>query len=235
MKNLTNLIGNYYPFFLGNSDLRSSHYLYQIYSPGLDEKTQCPLLSLRKVSEKTTDNPELPTGSDLDIAKVCTGDKGITSKSALRFIEQIMRRERAKVIVEGKENNLPSIEPTENNSAQRSLITNLRDSLRWKTYRFSKGKFIDILWTKTEFLLCEICEDETGSWLEPRALFKNTDTCLKNGIEPTKEAKETINSNTKWNKVETGLNVPEINRFIRNIEWFSFTRKPIISQNTKKD
>ena len=68
------------------------------------------------------------------------------------------------------------------NTAQINLIVNLRNNLRWKTQRISKGQKLDLLWTKTQFIVVEIDGDNDNFWLKPIGLYKNNDLCLVHNL-----------------------------------------------------
>jgi len=217
-----NLLGRYYPFFLDNTDLFDApHYLYQIYSPGLDAELD-PYFSITKVSEKTTEG--MPTGTDLDLLKY-TSKRDVTESSAINFIKFLMKREKLEFeVVENGKNKFPKLEILETPIVQKALIVDLRDYARWRNYKFIPGRFIDILWTTGEFLVCEFCEDEKDIWLEPRSLHKVTDTALNN---PLKVDVSNIDFNVeKWHKSEKVAF--DISRVIRAIEWGSFSRKIMV-------
>jgi len=227
MKSSNNLLGRFYPFFLNNSDLKDSHYLYQVYSPGL-VRDLIPGVSLTKVSEGTSEKTkDLPTGSDLDIISVCIGDKA-TEDIALKYCTGMTRvkkdDENKVIVVKGAKEHLPVIEISEDsNLPQKALVLGLRDALRWKNYRFAPGRFIDILWTPTEFVVFEICGDKTHTWLESRAAYKTIDTGLKNPLDIDIT---TIKINEKW---ERSKNIAsEINHATKVLEWNSFTRQALV-------
>lgn len=225
MKKVTGSLGRYYPFFLTNSDLRTAHYLYQLYSPKVDEKTLVPFVSLTKVSEKTSEIPNLPDGSDLDIIRVCIGRKQITEQEAAEYLDTVAKRVWGKMHFDNGSDKLPYVEILDNQFHQRTLISVLRDSLRWKIYRYFPGRFIDVLWTKDEFTVLEICEDETTIYLKPlNVLYKNTDTNLSDPHPYNLEENGFVTEH--WDKTKP-MRASEINKYIRNLEWNSFSRKSV--------
>lgn len=225
MKNVAHsCLGNYYPFFLNNSGTKE-HYLYQLYSPKLNENL-VPVVSLTKVSERTLKGT--PEGSDLDIVRICLGKRDITEAEAASFIENLVRKDwEGGVGFDEGSDRLPFVEytiaPTQIN--QKLLITSLRDALRWKTYRFYPGKVVDILWTRNEFTLFEICEDETHYYLKHLGvIFKNTDTGLTNPVEL--DLGDNFIS-ARWDKNKTTRAI-EINKYLKVLDWASFNKRPII-------
>lgn len=223
MKNsVHSLLGNYYPFFLNNTSFKES-YIYQLYSPKLNDRIS-PVVSLTKVSEKTVKG--IPEGSDLDLIKICLGKKDITEADAAEFIDNLVRKEwEGGVDFDEGSGKLPYVEYTSTQVNQKLLVTALRDALRWKVYRFYPGKQVDILWTRNEFTLFEICEDETHYFLKHLGvLYKNTDSGLINPKEFTLgEGFETA----RWEKNKPTKAI-EMNKYFRSLDWASFSRKPII-------
>ena len=104
------------------------------------------------------------------------------------------------------------------------LLVNLRDTLRWKNYRFYPNRFIDILWTPTEFVVFKICGDKDYMWLEPSAAYKNTDVMLQ---EPLNVDLSTIDCSLyKWEK--SSIKASDLNRLIKKLEWLSFDRDSFV-------
>lgn len=222
MKNsVHSLLGNYYPFFLNNTSFKES-YIYQLYSPRLNDRLT-PVVSLTKVSEKTTKG--LPEGSDLDLIRVCLGKRDITGQEIIEFVEGLTRREwEGGVEFDEGNDKFPCIEYTSTQVNQKLLVTAIRDALRWKMYRFYPGKLVDILWTKNEFTLFEICEDETHYYLKHLGvLYKNTDCGLLDPKEFTlNEGFETA----RWEKSKPTKAI-EMNKYFKSLDWASFSRRPI--------
>ena len=225
IRNSQNLLGRCYPFFLNNENLNECHYLYQAYSPRLDDKSLTPLYSLTKVSERTVDHPEYPSGTDVDLLRICAGGRPMPEKTAISYIEDILKRERNNTVYEngGK---FPAIEYGDSINNIRTLISSIRDTLRWRNYNLLPGNVVDVLWTTREFLICKICEDDKVVWLEPRALYSNVDTNLDRPF--TKFDLSTINLEFEPLKKED-LKQSEISRQIKNIEWSSFSRRAFSS------
>lgn len=243
--NVNNLLGNYYPFFLNNYDLTDLHYLYQVYSPGLSNEL-VPYFSLKKVSEKTRRG--IPCGDNLDILTVCTSDTTIEAISALinkdkdksaknlsiktkvsptAFLKELLKKEENLVVIDGDYKCFPKIELKEDgglNSLQKLLLINLRDTLRWKNYRFYPNRFLDVLWTKTEFVVFKICGDKDYMWLEPTAAYKNNDVMLTNPLDVDLSTIDC--SSYKWEK--SAIKASDLNRLIKKLEWLSFDRSSFI-------
>lgn len=214
---VNNLLGYKYPFFLNNADLTSSHYLYEIYSPKLNED-YIPFISLKKISEKTKNEPY---GQDSDILSVCLGSKKDIEETGVKFLEGLFKREEYDVRENGKDFPLITM-PKDSNSAQKSTIIGLRDALRWKSYKFAAGRYVDILITQKNFAVFEIKGDKESIWLEPVAAYNNTDLNLEKPI------------NIDWSRVDypkqkfTGtVKASEMNRAIKRIEWDSFSKRGI--------
>ena len=86
------MMGKSYPFFLGNSVLGRSYYLYEIYSPCLNSKGN-PTFSFKKVSERVEDGPDsvVPSyliGKDSDIIAYVSNTKKV-KKTYLEYLKGI--------------------------------------------------------------------------------------------------------------------------------------------------
>ncbi|MBP3732093.1 MAG: hypothetical protein J6I84_02485 [Bacilli bacterium] len=214
------LIGNQYPFFLGNIGLGSSYFLYQINTPGLSPKC-IPYFSMTKLAEKTKATEE---GSDLDIISYCVGlGKKMSTKVAADFLKENILKKDGNVIEQNpSEKGFPLIELGWGNAAQKSLIQGLRDILRWRTYKFQPGNLIDVLWTAKDFIVLKICGDKDAYWFEPVAAYRNTDLEMKNPLKildwgRINYPRERFTGNSK---------ASAINWTLRRVERSSFDRKP---------
>lgn len=214
--NLTGtMLGYQYPFFLNNSNLSDSYYLYQITTPGLN-KDLIPYISLTKISEKTKSEPY---GKDCDILSVCLGTKKGMPETGVKFLQDILKKEETVVTANGKK--FPLIDMVRGNNLQKSLIIGLRDELRWKTYKFVPDRYVDLLWTSKDFIVLKICGDIKDSlWFEPVAAYRNTDVEMKNPIT------------VDWSRINypkekfTGTSkASNINRTLKRLEWGSFDRR----------
>lgn len=220
IESLYNHLGNYYPFFLNNYSLTDQHYLYQLYSPGMNEK-QNPYISMIKVSEKTHyGNP----GKDTDILKACIKkvQEGETKETPIEYLENMFKGLDLE-IKPGDSKKFPKIELKEGKEHEsleipRTLVVSIRDSLRWRFYRFYPGRYIDILWTPTEFALYQIKSDKDNVWFEPLGLYENRDIMLQDPLD-IKSYKLPV---YKWPK--DSIKATDLNRFIHKLEWNAFDR-----------
>ena len=212
------MLGYTYPFFLNNSNLSTAYYQYDIYSPAISEDC-IPYISLTKVNEKTKNNP---SGNDSDIISVCLGSKKNIEEEATNYIADILKKE--DVVIERNGTGFPWIEMKEGLNVQRSVIISLRDSLRWKNYRFAADHYIDVLWTPTEFVVFKICGNDKEIWLEPQAVYKNSDVKLQNSLDV--DLSKIEYPKEKFSKESSKIS--EINRMIKKMEWNSFERKNFI-------
>jgi len=212
--NYNNFLGRQYTFFLSNYDLpNDSFFLYQIVSPGMMKDLETPLISLKKLGERCKSGQQ-GFEQDRDILTYCLGGKDGIDKKSIEWIKNVMRNENIFVGLDGT--NFPQIECFEDGSVQKNVICGMRDTIRWKYYRFFQGRKLDILWTPEEFVLFDIKGDENKVWLEPVGVFKSTDFRLEN---PLNVDLSTINTrDLHWEKGK----ISEINQSIRRIEWNSF-------------
>lgn len=210
------MIGNQYTFFLGNLNMGSSYYLYQINTPGLSSNV-VPYFSMTKISERTKNEP---SGHDNDLLSICSGIRKIGPDEAVGYLKTVIKKEDT-VIDKAEKGKFPLVELEYTNGIQRSMILGLRDTLRWKTYKFQPGAYIDILWTVTDYLVFKICGDKDSIWLEPVAAYRNTDPEMK---EPLKVDFSRIN----YPKEKFGgqNRASDINRTLRRVERSSFDRRP---------
>ena len=214
---LNNFLGYQCPFFLGNKWFGEEYYQYQIYSPGLDEKLN-PYFSLFKISEKTKNNT--PNGQGSDIIASLLGTKRKITKTCSEYISDMMKKDEPVVVP--KDSDFPWITMEPGGLLQKSLIIGLRDSLRWKMYKFFPGRMIDVLWTEKEYVVFNINgskEDET-LWLEPVAVYSLSDPEMRNPL-PVKPiiTKEKFTGPGK---------ISDLNRYVKRAEWSSFDRRSLI-------
>lgn len=212
------MLGYTYPFFLSNNNLSSAYYQYDIFSPALNDEL-IPYISLTKVNEKTKSDP---SGNDGDILAVILGSKKNIENEGLNYIVDMLKKESTEVVGNGKE--FPWIEMREGLGIQKSLIINLRDSLRWKNYRFSPDRYIDILWTPSEFIVFKICGNDEEIWFEPQNAYKNYDLELQNPLDIDLSK---INYPKDRFSRKTGK-ISDINRLIKKLEWNSFERNNLV-------
>lgn len=222
IESLYNNLGNYYPFFLNNYNLTDQHYLYQIYSPGLSENLN-PYISMIKVSEKTYYGT---IGKETDILKLCIDrpKKDEPKQTPLEYLEN-MFKDKGVSVVKGNNKAFPMIELIETKEHEsleipKTLVINLRDTMRWKFYRFYQDRFVDILWTPKEFALFQIKLDDEFLYLEPKGLYDNRDVLMQ---DPIKLPNYRFHS-YKWPK--DSVKATDLNRFVRKLEWYAFDRQP---------
>ena len=228
--NLTNsMLGKIYPFFLSNnSKIRENFYLYQITSPGLSS-SYIPYISLKKVGERSED-PKFPyLGKDSDIISICRGGNNNKSrmedieKDNFKFISNILKKDEPLIDRNG-DDYFPLIEMENGNNIQKSLIINLREMLRWKTYKFNPGNYVDILWTPDKFMLYKFSESEDNKYLEmcPVGLYSNLDPAM---TEPINSDDIISAPKYRWSLENNPKKYNEINYTIKKLEWESFTRR----------
>lgn len=231
-----NLLYNYYPFFLDNKfGIGDIHYLYQLVSPTYNKKICTPYFSLIKVSERNNYfTSSLPLEKDSDILTVCKNGmdnirKGEINSSfdKVEFVRNLFRDDQEVVIENSESDKFPNIELKEdpNNELQKYLIVGLRNYLRWKNYKLFIGKKVDILITKTEFIIAEIKGDSNSVWLEPIALYKNKDVGM---IEPLDMSGFNVEGFKNFARWKTDVKPGDISKIINKIELESFDRKSII-------
>lgn len=213
------MLGMGYPFFLNNAKLKNSYYYYEICSPSLSEDL-VPYVSLKKIFEKTVSEPR-KHGSD--ILAMCLGSKKDITAAGTSLVKDILINRDAEVVENGKE--FPLIEMTEGNELQKALILGLRDSLRWKLYRFQAGRQLDLLYTPSEYVVFDICGDENEIWFEPKAVYKLDDVDQINPLEVGDLTK--LEYPKEHFERKTGK-ISELNRMLKALEWKSFKRENLV-------
>lgn len=194
MENENNsLIGLYYPFFTTNNNLGDSGFIFQVTTPGYNKKTLKPYLSLSKVAEKTDRKGGECDETDLiyitfpeEFKEGLKNEKGKVDRKKINWEEQVKRLigpVNTKIVPNKDSRLFPLFELNSyDNTAQINLIVNLRNNLRWKTQKISKGQKLDLLWTKTQFIVVEIDGDNDNFWLKPVGLYKNNDLSLVHNL-----------------------------------------------------
>jgi len=188
----SSLLGRYFPFFTTNTELGDSGYIFQVTTPGYNKKTLKPYISLSKVAERTNRKGE---SDETDVIYLTfpeefkdglKNDKGIVDRKKIVWEEQVKRLTgpTTKVVPSETYGKFPLIEynGSHDTQSQVNLIVNLRNNLRWKTQRISKGNKIDVLWTKNQFAVFEIDGDNESYWLKPIGLYKNNDLMLTKNL-----------------------------------------------------
>ena len=109
-------------------------------------------------------------------------------------------------------------------SLQKMIVVLLRDTIRWKNYRFFPGRQVDILWTKDEYVLFDIIKTEETIEFKPRAVYKNTDVGMINALDV--DLSKIDCSELVWKKDE--YKASDVNRAIKKLEKNSFERKSFV-------
>ena len=220
MKDANTLIGKYFPFFTNNTAIGSSFYLYQVTSPGLDDKLK-PTLTLTKVGEKTGKddfqaNEETLSMNSGDIIRLLMRKN---RKSLSDYVKKDLISASTKKIlgdnepINVKENgsDFPIFSMDSGDLISRSIIINLRDSLRWNVYKFFDGKYVDILQNDNKFTIFKIHDDGESLWLEPVNTYNVLDVNLERPIN--------FHPYYPTDKFSGKLRNSELNRAIRAQEW----------------
>lgn len=221
------MIGNVYPFFLNNQDLKSSYYLYQVVSPSyLSDNT--PLISFAKVCEKTTprdfsavEKKGLSMYSCDILATLIKSRKNIKETAIQYLTESILGRsgesnESCPTLYENGFD-FPMFELDWNNSTTKAILIGLRDALRWSQYRFAIDTEIDLLLTPTKFGVFKIKGEGDVIWLDLQGVYNNSDVGLQ---DPLDVDLSTIDY--PKGKFSGKSRASEMNRTLRQFEWKSF-------------
>lgn len=225
------LIGNMYPFFLNNSDLKNSaFYLYQLVSPGVDlgscRNEVIPLLTFMKVGERTGPKDFSANEKGLNHADIIStlrrSKKNVDEESRNFLLEEILSRRDEVSSIQIRPNgydfpifNLDT--RNYNNNTTKSIIVGLRDSLRWKQYRFTPGSYIDLLVTPTKFGVFEIAGTKEDIHLNLISVHKTSDITLSNPLKVNSE-----DVNYPKDIFSGKMKASDLNRALRNAEWKSF-------------
>ena len=216
------LIGNYYPFFLSNSGIDDSFYLYQVVSPGL--KNYVPTVSLEKVGEKTKKGDYSGTEKDMrstDLFAFLFGTRENLLELEKKYLENnVFFKNKTKIFINNsKPTEFPEVELGMDNNNQKAMIINIRDDIRWKSYKFSPGYSVDVLWTPNSIISFQIQGDNNKIWLDPQYMFYTSDPWKANVIYPDwDESVLKIKNHTfSGDNRASGLN-----RFIKQLEWNAF-------------
>ena len=199
MYNLTdNMIGGYYPFFMTNEELGDTGYVYQLITPSYNKATLRPYITLTKVCDKTfapkgekiisRDNDVLFYGIDDQYKESLKNEDGNIDRTKINWVGQVRRAidvKGARVIPNSQKDGFPLIEITGyDTDIQKNLILSLRSNFRWRRYKIKPGNKIDVLWTRTTFMVFEICAGSEGYYLKPCGLYKNEDLSLRHNLLP---------------------------------------------------
>lgn len=232
-----NFLGRIYPFIISNEKQisKASHYMYQFFSPGMNLKTMAPLISMVKVSERVRD--VIPSGKNVDLVTLCSRveDKDNPGKYKVKLLPEdylldlLTKKDDITtdiVIKSGGEKEFPVFEVNEEQgtSLQKMLVVLLRDTIRWKNYRFFPGRLVDILWTKDEYVLFEIIKTEETIEFRPKAMYKNTDIGMLNPLDV--DLRKIDCSELVWKKED--YKASDVNKAIKKLEKNSFDRKSFV-------
>lgn len=215
ISNRYNLIGRQIPFFLNNINLTDSFYLYQVFTPGVDDNYN-PYVSITKTVEKSKNNTT-SKGKDIDLISSIIYPKNLVDPVA--YVSEMLKKEGVEIVPGEKDGDFPVIHTLSGNNPQKALIIGLRNNLRWKNYRLFPGRYVDILWTPTKYVVCKIMENEKYIWLEPQGVYKNTDLMQQNPLDIHLTTRELNVRVEKSPKV-----VNDLMYSIRGLEWTSFDR-----------
>ena len=190
-----NMIGGIYPFFMTNENLGESGYLYQVGTPSYNRQTLRPYISLFKVCDMVTEKEDKSSSKDTDVLvsildeqykESLKDSEGVIDRSKINFpscVKRMVDIKGTRVIPNQMRDGFPLVEINcLDLSIQANLITNIRNSIRWKKYRIKVGNLVDVLWTKTKYAVFEICGDNNNFWLKPVGLYKNTDILMKENL-----------------------------------------------------
>ena len=87
------------------------------------------------------------------------------------------------------------------------------------------GKKVDILITKTEFIIAEVKSDDQFIWLEPVAIYKNKDVGM---IEPLDMSGFNVEGFKNFAKWKNDVKASDICKIINKIEFESFDRRSVV-------
>lgn len=223
------MIGNIYPFFLDNSDLKS-YYLYRIVSPEyLTDLT--PLLSFDKIGERTRKGDFSSTKTDMrngDLLMTIMKGKRFRG-TMLEFLEKEISSGRGKDekfdsnVLHDNGDNFPLFELEGSGLLTKLVLINLRDSIRWTKYHFTAGNYVDIMLTSDTFGVFKIVGNDKSVHLELENVYENSDVELTNPLSDVKLSKSALGVVSSLREEFSGdRRASDLNRAIRQAEWKSF-------------
>ena len=174
------LIGNSYPFYLGNEG-EVSCYLYMVVSPGITEKLD-PIVSREKVGEITkTGDFQAKSNTEMMSADILAYLNGKSREGVLDYFKEMVNKN-VQVIDRGESEFPGFVMKNDDPTTQQGLIVEIRDALRWKHYKFAPGSKVDILWNQRQFAVCRIEEGSTKDSIRliPENLYSLTDVAQTN-------------------------------------------------------
>lgn len=210
-----NLIGNYYPMYLGNEGTEVSCYLYRVISPNLTENLD-PVISMQKVGEITKKGDfQAKSNTEMMSSDILAYLNGKSRDGVLDYFKELIGKDE---VIDRGESEFPGfVMKDEDPSTQKGLIVEMRDALRWKHYKFAPGSEVDVLWNPTQFAMCKVEEgsEKDSIRLVPKALYDMRDIAKVNPIPCDFEDYVPQDFSGKYR-------VSELNRTIKKIETNSF-------------
>lgn len=211
------LIGNCYPFYLGNEG-EVSCYLYMVVSPGLTEKLD-PIVSFEKVGEITKAGDfQAKSNTEMMSSDVLSYLNGKSREGVLDYFKEMVNRN-VQVIDRGESEFPGFVMKNDDPCTQRGLIVDIRDAIRWKHYKFAPGCKVDVLWDQSHYVVCRIEEGSTKDSI-----------CLV--LESQYDLRDIAHTNPTPVVIPEGFDTPlefsgkyrvsEMNRTIKKIEIDSF-------------
>lgn len=218
--NCNSLLNSVFPFYLDNSE-KGDYYLYKLVSPGLSEE-MIPNMKLVKIGERVSGGNYSSTEKSMwssDILSTILGTRKGVEERGVDLVEKIIEKDLGEVIGGGIE--FPLIEMAYTNNRQKLLIINLRDSLRWKTYKFTGGHFIDILVSPDVFAYCSITEEGEALRLKVEGYYSTSDPERTKSLPKPEEKRAMVELLSK--KWEGAKRASDMNRDIKRAEWAAFS------------
>ena len=225
MKVLThNMIGRYFPFFLNNKKLGSSYYIYQLVSPGMSPNG-FPLITLKKVSERTLQENSEPQGRGNDLVVMASGIQK-PNKNTGKVLDWLRKGyDEFPEYINFKGDEFPEFEMDPyNQNTQRNLVVLLRDAIRWNKQRFFDDRLIDVLWDSKHIITCQVKAKDGSVSLVPQAMYDILDTNLKNPLSlPSLKTIPDILKGKVFKDIGGGK-CPGLCIALKRLEWESFDR-----------
>ncbi len=220
---LTNsLIGRRFTFFLNNFKNKKDYFLYEVYSPKLNEYCE-PLVSLRKISENWYDKSEQK--SSVDLIDKLNSRKPINDKS--KWLQSAISNGYVEDYdyvspSDNSENTIPYInlaaaEADEINNVQVRLVCELRDNLRWNNYRFRDGDKIDVLISPAKIALYTIKDEGDKISVVFDNIYSTEDVNLATPLKSKNDTASKLFSGKSWKK--DGKGISDFNKFIKDLEY----------------
>ena len=218
--NCNSLLNSVFPFYVDNSE-KGDYYLYKLVSPGLNAE-MIPTMTLTKIGERVSGGNYSSTDKSMwssDLLSTIVGTRKGIEERGIELIEKLIEKDLGEVTGNGIE--FPSIEMSYTNNRQKLLIINLRDSLRWKAYKFTAGHYIDVLVSPSVFAHLLITEDGESLRLKVGGYYNTSDPERVNPLTKPVEKKAMVELLSK--KWEGAKRASEMNRDIKRAEWAAFS------------